>query len=193
MPVQVPLQVVQPPNSWTAVVRGAVLRGLEGLEMVISRKSRHHYGVRVRQPWDKWQHPEDCKVWCKVDACWKAKDRMTWYVKKGSEVSSQSPLSFPFYHDFAIGGSKTCTQKLIVCDTDFALDGFGSSPGAATRVMHEMFVDLENVPARLWQSRTGANGRKYQRLQYDLGMEYGSGGLEFDMRVRWRGLRQHHR
>ncbi len=35
------IEVMQPVYAWTAVVRGAVLRGLEG-NMVISRKARFH-------------------------------------------------------------------------------------------------------------------------------------------------------
>jgi len=39
------VEVMQPLYAWTAVVRGAVLRGLEG-SMVVSRRSRWHYGTR---------------------------------------------------------------------------------------------------------------------------------------------------
>ena len=41
-------EILQPANAWTAIVRGAVLRGLEGMELVLSRKSRRHYGVGKR-------------------------------------------------------------------------------------------------------------------------------------------------
>ena len=42
--------------AWTAVVRGAVIRGLEG-GVVMSRRSRMHYGTSYATIFDQQKHP----------------------------------------------------------------------------------------------------------------------------------------
>ena len=87
-------QVMQPNHAWTAVVRGGVLRGLEGDEIVVSRVSRRHYGVRVREPFNAREHTKSCKVWDRFDEIWRADNRMTWYIKKGQVCESEEPVLF---------------------------------------------------------------------------------------------------
>ena len=49
------VEVLQPMHAWTAVVRGAVLRGLEG-SMVVSRRARFHYGTSYATVFDPDKH-----------------------------------------------------------------------------------------------------------------------------------------
>ena len=52
------IQVLQPPNAWTAVVRGAVMMGLARANSklaavgLVSRAARKHYGVELHAPFD---------------------------------------------------------------------------------------------------------------------------------------------
>lgn len=54
--------VLQPPNAWTAVVRGAVMMGLARANSklaavgLVSRAARKHYGVGLRKQFDKDIH-----------------------------------------------------------------------------------------------------------------------------------------
>ena len=58
--------VLQPPNAWTAVVRGAVMLGLAraipklAAVGLVSRAARKHYGVELRVEFDPEKH-EQCK------------------------------------------------------------------------------------------------------------------------------------
>jgi tRNA A37 threonylcarbamoyltransferase TsaD len=61
------VQILQPPNAWTAVVRGAVMMGLArsdprlasvGLE---SRAARKHYGAELSIPFDEERHRDSEK------------------------------------------------------------------------------------------------------------------------------------
>lgn len=56
------LEVMQPVYAWTAVVRGAVLRGLEG-NMVVSRKSRMYYGTSYATVYDEDKHSVSERYW----------------------------------------------------------------------------------------------------------------------------------
>jgi hypothetical protein len=151
--------------------------------MVISRKSRRHYGLVVSQEFAPSVHPKECKYWDDNDGTWRARNRMKWYVGKGTTVCSEAPLIFYFYRDFALGASKTVTEDLVACDANIAPGGYSSAPGSTTRVLCKTPINLEKVPAHLFESCTSLSGRKYLRLNYEIGMRIESGGLRFDLRV----------
>lgn len=82
------VEVMQPVNAWTAVVRGAVLRGLEG-SMVISRKSRMHYGTSYATVYDEDKHQVSERYWSPLWERWMVSDRMQWHIS-----STFNPLPF---------------------------------------------------------------------------------------------------
>lgn len=75
------IEVMQPVNAWTAVVRGAVVRGLEG-SMVISRKSRMHYGTSYATVYDENKHTVSERYWSPLWERWMVSDRMQWHISK---------------------------------------------------------------------------------------------------------------
>lgn len=83
------IEVMQPVYAWTAVVRGAVLRGLEG-NMVISRKSRMHYGTSYATVYDEEKHSVSERYWSPLWERWMVSDRMQWHIAK---VRCCPPLS----------------------------------------------------------------------------------------------------
>ena len=181
--MQSKLEVLQPPNAWTAVVRGAVLRGLEGAELVLNRKARRHYGVRCSRHFDARIHPASCKYWDVYDECYMANDRMSWYIEKGQTVPSNERILFPFSQKFSLHGDRRTTIELVACDNDIASEGFESGINAATKVVCEAVVNLDSVPAHLWANEINSAGLRYRELDYRLGMQVESGRLRFDLRV----------
>ncbi|KAK5678546.1 hypothetical protein LTS10_008990 [Elasticomyces elasticus] len=173
------IEVLQPVNAWTAVVRGAVLRGLEGGEMVMNRKARRYYGVTYHTNFDAKIHPLSCKRWSKHSESWKAGGRMQWFIEKGQTVSSTEPILFDFHMDFDLDDKKIIKEKLIVCDEDIApLGSDHTTPVACT-----MVIDLNTVPKRYWKDRQTSSGIPFLRLSFTIGMQIESGGLRFDFRV----------
>ena len=81
------IEVMQPVYAWTAVVRGAVLRGLEG-NMVISRKSRMFYGTSYATVYDEDKHTVSERYWSPLWERWMVSDRMQWHIAKVSPLSS---------------------------------------------------------------------------------------------------------
>ncbi|KFY95920.1 hypothetical protein V500_02611 [Pseudogymnoascus sp. VKM F-4518 (FW-2643)] len=71
------IEIMQPPNAWTSVVRGAVLRGTYG-NAITSRKARRHYGVMAYHPFDLERHPVTCRIWDSLEEKWGAENRMSW-------------------------------------------------------------------------------------------------------------------
>lgn len=85
------IEVMQPVYAWTAVVRGAVLRGLEG-NMVISRKSRMHYGTSFATVYDEEKHSVSERYWSPLWERWMVSDRMQWHIAKVSFLLLSPPL-----------------------------------------------------------------------------------------------------
>lgn len=173
------VEIMQPVNAWTAVVRGAVLRGLEGQELVVSRKARRHYGVKASEPFNGSIHPEQARYWDPLQECWKAQNQMSWYIKKGDTVSSDEPVLFPFYRCLRSSDSRIATSYLIVCEDDVA-PTYGNKK---TRIACKLIVDLNDVPGYLWESAWNSSGTDYHKLHYHLGMQIESGGIRFDFRI----------
>lgn len=88
------IEVMQPVYAWTAVVRGAVLRGLEG-NMVISRKARMHYGTSYATVYDEIKHSVSERYWSPLWERWMVSDRMQWHIKKVWTI-----VLFPFPYLF---------------------------------------------------------------------------------------------
>ena len=92
------IEVMQPLYAWTAVVRGAVLKGVEG-SMVMSRRSRFHYGTSYATVYDETVHKEKERYWSPLWERWMVSDRMQWHIAKVSfllppiSYESNSPLS----------------------------------------------------------------------------------------------------
>ena len=63
------IEVMQPPNGWTAVVRGALMKGLSQLKpetervKVASRSARKHYGTEIMSKFDSSRHRKDTSWW----------------------------------------------------------------------------------------------------------------------------------
>ena len=63
------IEVMQPPYGWTAVVRGALMKGLSQLEpdtervKVTSRSARKHYGTEIMSKYDSSKHAKATSWW----------------------------------------------------------------------------------------------------------------------------------
>lgn len=108
---------------------------------------------------------------------------MKWYIKKGQTVSSTQPMIFDFYRTSANGFNTLYPVELIYCDSRKAPAGYASHEGSATKVLCSMMVNLTAVPGHLYKTLLSLEGRPYQRLDFQIGMQLGSGGLTFDLRV----------
>lgn len=84
------VEVLQPLHAWTAVVRGAVIRGIEG-SLVETRRSRWHYGTSYATVFDETKHPISDRYWSPLWERWMVSDRMQWHVHKVGQLLSLGP------------------------------------------------------------------------------------------------------
>ncbi|KAI1093758.1 actin-like ATPase domain-containing protein [Rostrohypoxylon terebratum] len=192
------IEVMQPVYAWTAVVRGAVLRGLEG-NMVISRKARMHYGTSYATVYDEEKHTVSERYWSPLWERWMVSDRMQWHIAKvsypidfvssyifmmltpnqGEAISPLSPISFHYTRNFRPGQSLVVTDDLIACEAD-------EPPAAYSRELKHvctLTTDLSAVPRSLFTRLTTTRGVEFDNLDFTLEMIVDSAGLSFELKV----------
>ncbi|KAG6101069.1 hypothetical protein E4U30_003157 [Claviceps sp. LM220 group G6] len=175
------IEVMQPVYAWTAVVRGAVLRGLEYLEgsMVVSRRSRMHYGTSYATVYDEGKHGLGERYWSPLWERWMVSNRMQWHIAKGDALSPLEPIAFHYTRNFRPGQSLIVTDDLLACEAD-------DPPKAFTRDLTHvctLTTDLSAVPGGLFTRLTTTRGVEFQNLDFTLEMIVDSAGLRFELKV----------
>ncbi|EMC96848.1 hypothetical protein BAUCODRAFT_70194 [Baudoinia panamericana UAMH 10762] len=172
------VEVLQPMHAWTAVVRGAVLRGIEG-SVVDKRRSRWHYGTSYATVFDEKKHPVEDRYWSPLWERWMVSDRMQWHIAKGTPISADQPISFHYTRNFRPGQSLIVEDDLIGCETETAPDAFGK---ALVKVC-TLTTDLNSVPRSLFTRLTTTKGIEFDNLDFELHMKIESANLVFELRV----------
>jgi hypothetical protein len=191
------VEIYHPIHAWTAVVRGAVLRGLEG-SMVVSRRSRWHYGTSYATVFDEAKHPISDRYWSPLWERWMVSDRMQWHIAKvtlfpppyetcplltskhqGAQVSESTPISFHYTRNFRPGQSLVVEDDLIACDAEGAPDSFRK--GLIN--VCTLTTDLNSVPKSLFTRLTTTKGVEFDNLDFTLDMRIASAGLVFELKV----------
>lgn len=167
----------QPLHAWTAVVRGAVLRGLEG-NLVETRQARYHYGTSYATVFDESKHPVADRYWSPLWEKWMISDRMQWHIAKGTSVSAETPITFHYTRNFRPGQSLVVEDELIACDQDEAPDAYNKT----LRSLCTLTTDLSAVPPGLFTILTTTKGVEFLNLDFSLCM-YIETGLVFELRV----------
>ncbi|KAG6227755.1 hypothetical protein E4U34_005206 [Claviceps purpurea] len=172
------IEVMQPVYAWTAVVRGAVLRGLEG-SMVVSRRSRMHYGTSYATVYDEGKHALGERYWSPLWERWMVSNRMQWHIAKGDALSPLEPIAFHYTRNFRPGQSLIVTDDLLACEAD-------DPPKAFTRDLTHvctLTTDLSAVPGGLFTRLTTTRGVEFRNLDFTLEMIVDSAGLGFELKV----------
>ncbi|KAF2173293.1 hypothetical protein M409DRAFT_17235 [Zasmidium cellare ATCC 36951] len=172
------VEVLQPLHAWTAVVRGAVIRGVEG-SLVEKRRSRWHYGTSYATVWDETKHPVGDRYWSPLWERWMVADRMQWHVTKGTPISADQPISFHYTRNFRPGQSLIVEDDLIACDDDEAPDSWKSNLFKVCTLT----TDLNAVPKGLFSRLTTTKNIEFDNLDFELHMKIESANLVFELRV----------
>ncbi|PBP17643.1 hypothetical protein BUE80_DR011587 [Diplocarpon rosae] len=95
------IEVLQPANAWTSVVRGAVMMGMSRADaslsalIVESRAARKNYGVELLVLYNAARHSAEKRYWCARHQQFKAAE-MKWFIRKGDAVEEMQPHDINF-------------------------------------------------------------------------------------------------
>ncbi|KAF1989034.1 putative hsp70 family protein [Aulographum hederae CBS 113979] len=174
-----PIEVMHPMYAWTAVVRGAVLRGLEG-SMVVSRRIARSYGTSYATVFDEHVHPVKDRYWSPLWERWMVSDRMQWHIMKGDQISEHTPISFHYTRNFRPGQSLIVEDELIACDDE---DNPPDAYDPSLINVCTLITDLNAVPKHCFSRLTTTKGVEFDNLDFTLDMRVESAGLVFELKV----------
>jgi len=169
------IKILQPQSAWSAVTRGAMLRGLQG-DIVETRIIRHHYGIQMKETWDSNIHEapdkrrtaESNKVWDTVEQKHFCSKVMRWYVKKGDKFTSKKVVSFNFYRALTDLSNMIFETGLVI------YTGSGTPPyfrNSECREIAKVKADLSAISASNFEVVNSGNGNWY-KVSYNIEMSF---------------------
>ncbi|KAI5791964.1 hypothetical protein EDC01DRAFT_788326 [Geopyxis carbonaria] len=178
------IPIMQPRNAWTAVVRGAIIRGLAG-PVIQTRLSRRHYGVVHDARYDAAKHAEAERVWHELRCEWVVRNRVQWYIRRGTPTRDSRVISFPFYRTInardVVGEAHRLRTELWVCDDVEAPEKRG--PGV--RKLCSMVS--EPVSVDRFVKMRNEKGAVFYRVDYSLDMTVTGGNVVYEMSLEAKG------
>ncbi|KAF8541822.1 hypothetical protein BDD12DRAFT_803390 [Trichophaea hybrida] len=153
------IETRRPTFPWSAVVRGAVARGMEAEDnpLVRLRLCRRHYGTPLSKSWDPFKHhPDDFYIHAHKRTRM-ARGQMSWLLGKGDILSATDPkrASIDCCTTFKRGERRFWRIHLAACDDDSASERFSES---STYIVGSLKADLSSVPESKFQrSRSGGS------------------------------------
>ncbi|PQE13104.1 Hsp70 family protein [Rutstroemia sp. NJR-2017a BBW] len=106
--------MVQGKWAQSAVVRGAALRGLEGIAPRVKRL-RRHYGVVLGKPFRKGVDPEHLSFINSWNNKKKCDNTMCWFISKGDEITKDTFRRFSSCIGYTPGLEVKLRYRLYAC------------------------------------------------------------------------------
>ncbi|KAL8756092.1 MAG: hypothetical protein Q9184_004603 [Pyrenodesmia sp. 2 TL-2023] len=181
------IEVMQSPNGWTAVVRGALMKGLASTNSkftavrIGSRAARKSYGINVKFMFDRDMDDISRRFW---DARFGDHRilKMDWFIKKGAAVEENKPRRLMYsQHPLANGGPISSIKVVIHTCADNHPLGPPTHKNARVQDLVVVTADISRIPpSRLPQVR-GADGLNYYKLNFAIEVTFYSGYTTYEL------------
>ncbi|KAG9256950.1 uncharacterized protein F5Z01DRAFT_671400 [Emericellopsis atlantica] len=176
-------------RPWTAVCRGAVVKGLaecsdsSDLAIIVnSRVARVNWGTVTNiSPFENDIHDPRDREWCPVEQEWQAKDQVKWFITIGHPIEADRPIVHP------------CWQALTGADEDIVTEivysykmlEFKDPRADVTRrdssvktLCEIRWKNLLEKYQKLPEMQT-TTGQSFRRLEYDVHLTTQGVSLDF--------------
>jgi hypothetical protein len=179
------IEVMQPPNGWTAVVRGALMKGLAQVKpatvrvKVEYRTARKHYGADMGKKYDETKHVRSKAYWSGYYGELRVR-AMSWYINKGNPVTEDKAFiqHFTLVRKVSQGPSRTKNVSLLMCSDP---DDVGAPIYRDNQVkeLAQLTADLSCIPAGDITRKFGKDGIEYYVMDFQIEMTYFSAHTEY--------------
>ncbi|KAF4628841.1 hypothetical protein G7Y89_g9311 [Cudoniella acicularis] len=179
------IEVLQPPYGWSAVVRGAVMKGLAQSDpkharlRLTSRIARKHIGTTSSMLFDANVHSESRKYFDEFDGLWKTQG-MEWFIKKGDTINEEKPYIFHFCRKTLVSEGQhegftdiiyhDCTERSPPVYQD-----------ARVKRLVELEVNPGDLPPDAFELEQGKDGRLYYVLEFSIEVTYQSASTKYEL------------
>ncbi|KAH8659361.1 hypothetical protein BGZ60DRAFT_382721 [Tricladium varicosporioides] len=171
----------RPAAPWSAVVRGAVSRGLEGINggLVAVRLARKHYGTYASEVYrPSFHHPDDMYI-DELTGSKYAKGQMTWLIDKGERLPESFPkkASISVSRSFKKGEPREIGGVLVGCDEEEAPQRYRHQ--SAYNICR-VSADINHVPdSKFTRTRSGINGEEFFVAEVKLEATFSGGEIDW--------------
>ncbi|KAK3178857.1 hypothetical protein OEA41_000994 [Lepraria neglecta] len=181
------IEILVPANSWTAVVRGALMKGLARTNpslnqlQVHSRRARKHYGSEWSIAYDSNIHSRSRRRWSNYHGSYRI-TVMHWYIKKGEPVREEETTSFHYHsHNLVSEGPPQRFSVPIAASLDPENTGAPMYWSDGVKELVKLKTDLSFIPEESIDRRTGEDGEPYYSCSYDVEMTNYSASTKYQM------------
>ncbi|KEZ45567.1 hypothetical protein SAPIO_CDS1903 [Scedosporium apiospermum] len=180
----------------TAICRGAILKGIlsggtgssikvNGSASIVagSKISRASFGDIFRTPWIDGMFPNEDKVWCPLEERYFAKNRMEWYIVRGSSIDEQEPVRHSYYRTYQEDFGGIFSVDVHQCEDELA-------PDRATKtVKHLCTIDCAlDTPFSSLPNLKSSSGRVCKKLDFEIEAIPSGASVEFSVYVNGKRL-----
>ncbi|KIW48546.1 uncharacterized protein PV06_01122 [Exophiala oligosperma] len=184
------IEVLQPPNGWTAVVKGALMRSLNEIEPdtsrinIASRIARKAYGMRAGVEYEPDLHEESLRYWDPFTGKYLV-EVMGWFVTQGTQIDEAKPLTTHWYEARPIeeGTIRSISERLysFTAPRGPTIQPAPLYPGSGVRKLVDFYADLSVISASLIPIETGADGKQYYLLDFQIKVTFFSAHTEYSL------------
>ncbi|OCL09088.1 hypothetical protein AOQ84DRAFT_339451 [Glonium stellatum] len=177
------IEVLQPPYGWSAVVRGAVMKGLAQSDprhskvRLTSRIARKHFGTQINDTFNEKIHAANRKYYDGYSGEWKIYV-MRWFIKKGDVVNEDTPYTFDYYLKWLVSdGRPNEIIQTMYCDRTDRSAVVYIDEGVAQLV--RLKVNVDDLPPDAFNIRIGKDGEMYYVIEYSVEVTYQSASTNY--------------
>ncbi|OTA06912.1 hypothetical protein A9Z42_0077040 [Trichoderma parareesei] len=168
-------------RPWTAVCRGAAIRGLEKSDnaeesAIRSRIVRASYGTMCNvTPWTEGEHDARDKEWCPVTRLYIAADQASWFLRIGEKMEVGKSIELGFHQDLDKPLDSISTH-LIYSNALNPSDRCDETVKELCQVRWTRVPDYDSLPS--WKN---SKGTRLKRLSYIIKMTSNGVSLDFEI------------
>ncbi|UKZ67131.1 uncharacterized protein TrAtP1_008294 [Trichoderma atroviride] len=161
------IQVLQPPEAWAAIAKGAALYKMSNRAIVTSSSATRHYGVSTWGLYDESRDRGQPTLPFKDDTI--RTEIMQWYINIGDDLLRHRQIKFPFCRKLDEGYTSDglrFTDHLYECENDPA--PVHPLKVGTFRINCTITSDFSGAPRDKFVKKTNKCGQVYYELSYDL-------------------------
>ncbi|KAL8721397.1 MAG: hypothetical protein Q9225_001912 [Loekoesia sp. 1 TL-2023] len=169
------IEVWKPPHGWTAVARGALMKGLAEINPktavvgVSGRVARNHYGTESAKEYNDSIHPAGQRIWSPSNDRYEV-NTYDWFVMKGDRITEKKPIRLPYHMEFPVSdGALESVKATIVKCVDHENDGppLFVGDGEVENVAN-LEVPLSLIPVKSLKKRVDKDGMEWYIIDFAI-------------------------
>ncbi|KAG8530983.1 uncharacterized protein KY384_004340 [Bacidia gigantensis] len=181
-------EVIQPPDGWTAVVKGALMKGLavklpSSTKVKVSgRSARKHYGTDCGHSFNEFEHPISRRYWSSYHGSWRI-SLVNWFIKKGDTVKEDEPVQLHRYRKSKIedGPLRRVTSNILMSSDQNNAGVPKYKDCAEVQKLVSVNADLSRISPSLLPTKMGADGAMYYIIKYKIQVTYHSADTVYEL------------